>query len=164
MNLIALKRRATDLAAELRSVRRQIRKLSNPTRVFSDKMEEAMLYREFRTENLHCWACHSSFDQCPPWWMAPWVPNERAHVVNQTRIESVKVIVSLCTSCHYLAHGNRIAGCDLPNLTQSHLLYLLMENGTADFAFLRRHNGTKPLPKAEPLPVGFMRLRERNER
>jgi hypothetical protein len=60
-----------------------------------------------------CWNCGRTANQRPRWWHAPWLI-ERAHIVNQPRVERREVCLLLCSLCHKVDHGERFA--ELPHL------------------------------------------------
>ena len=60
-----------------------------------------------------CWSCGRTANQRPRWWCAPWLI-ERAHIVNNPRLERREVCLLLCSLCHKVDHGERFP--ELPHL------------------------------------------------
>lgn len=123
----------------------------------AEEIRRALLYKEFRQLHEFCWACGRTENDRPAWYGGEVFMLERAHIVNQPRIEDVRVIVCLCSVCHKLAHGERLAGCELPPLKIGHLIHLKAFHDVHNFSteFLRRYNGNRALPPAEPLPIAY---------
>lgn len=144
-------------AAILRELSRR-RRAAKPKRQTSARKRDALAkeaWELFARSEKHCWACGRTRTDVPHFWWARWLL-ERAHVVNKTRIRNPKACVVLCSCCHKLAHGEKVAGCELPPLTKSHLLHLLMEHQAVDWTLLRKHN-VGALPDPEPLPLEYIR-------
>lgn len=84
-------------------------------------------YDDFRVIHTRCWACGAI--RQPAWWNGPWLPNERAHMVNQPRVEDVRVIVCLCSTCHRMQTNSTFPQLkDVPPLTLANLLFLKIVN------------------------------------
>lgn len=100
-----------------------------------------------------CWACGAS--SCPRGWYAPWLV-ERAHIVNKPRREDRRVCVLLCSVCHRVQHGERLAGFARPRLELPHMLALKItcDPGFWDPAFMQSCS-VQRLPEPEVLPEFF---------
>ncbi len=120
---------------------------------FRSKLEAQKLYREFNKLHLSCWACGAT--NKPTWWFGPWLPNERAHIVAQPRVEDVRVIVSLCSVCHRMQTNATFPELrDVPGLKLEHMLQLKIVNDpdNYDIEFMEKHSIRKmPLPARLPI-------------
>ena len=116
-------------------------------------------YSSFRQIHRNCWACGAT--QRPTWWgHAPWLPNERAHfpTANQPRIEDVRVVVSLCTTCHKSETNH-----DFPErrgiepLRLEHFLFLKILNDPwhYDPELILNCMVRNVLPHPEPVPTWY---------
>jgi hypothetical protein len=142
-------------AEKPRKAKRKVKQKSQ-----ADKDREREYYR-LLANSERCWACERTREQVPPWWKAEFTL-VRAHFANKPRIEDCRVVVVLCSSCHYLNHNRSIGGCDLPPLTNEHLLWLKIENDAPiDWPFIHKCGGAGLNPA--PLPVEFWRERGRNQ-
>jgi hypothetical protein len=154
-----IKDRLRTIKLEAERLRAQLKRLEpKPKRpkvkvrrvVSAEERERARLYEAFREEHQTCWACGR--DRKPPKWYEPWLPNERAHIVNKPRVEDIRCVVSLCTICHRISHWERFAHFKQPEkLTLENLLWLKREHDPDhfDLEFLQRHS-VKRLPTPTP--------------
>lgn len=70
-----------------------------------------------------CWWCGRHGLQRPDYWGARFIV-ERAHIVSNPRVEDRRVVILLCSACHYACHNNDVAGYTLPVPTVGHMLWL----------------------------------------
>jgi hypothetical protein len=76
-----------------------------------DHEEELRQFEEMlqQTDKPWCWACGRGLEDQPRNWWGPWLI-ERAHIVYHPRCKVRQAIVLLCSLCHKVSHGERIAG------------------------------------------------------
>ncbi len=113
-------------------------------------------YDKFRVIHQSCWACGST--RKPDWWHGIWLPNERAHIVNQPRVDDVRVIVCLCSTCHKIQTNSTFPELGkVPQLSLANLLFLKIANDPSNYdpAFILRHSVRNVLPTPEPLPKWY---------
>ena len=75
------------------------------------------------TEFRFCWYCGRSASQRPSWWGADFFI-ERAHIVSSPIVEDRRVVVLLCSACHFACHNSNVFGYTLPVPTVEHMLWL----------------------------------------
>lgn len=122
---------------------------------FKAKIEARNKYKQFNQINRVCWACGATAR--PEWWYGPWLPNERAHIVAQPRVEDVRVIVCLCSTCHRIQTNATFPNLrDVPPLKLEHMLKLKLTNDPLnyDVEFLEKHSVRK-MPIPEQLPAWY---------
>lgn len=115
-------------------------------------------YREFVVASGRpwCWACGRSSVDRPSYWGAPFLI-ERAHVVSRPREDNRRAVILLCSICHKLTHGLRIAGVEEKPLSLPEMLWLKWR---FDPKFYERHwlsmrhigrlpRGRRPVPEIE---------------
>lgn len=111
-------------------------------------------YELFPTIHRSCWACGAVQHDQPKWWNARWLPNERAHIVNKPRVKDVRVIVSLCSTCHAMQTNQTFPELrDVPPLSLEHLLFIKIVNDpwNFDLEFLNQHSvQVMPMPARLP--------------
>ncbi len=129
---------------------------------FRSKLEAQKLYREFNKLHLSCWACGAT--NKPTWWYGPWLPNERAHIVAQPRVEDVRVIVCLCSTCHRIQTNSTFPELrDVPALKLEHLIHLklVFDSKNYDHEFLEKHSVRK-IPMPAELPDWYVNQRRKD--
>lgn len=132
-------RRKREAVKAIRPAKVKVRKVRSEA-----EKERERKYAEFREVHTWCWACGR--DKKPPKWYEPWLPNERAHIVNKPRVEDVRAVVSLCTICHRISHWERFAHFKEPSqLTTGDLIRLKREHDPDNYdpEFLQRHSVRK---------------------
>ena len=84
----------------------------------------------------------------PAGWDGPWLI-ERAHIVSQPRVEDRRAAILLCTVCHRVQHGEKIAQAEMRPVTLPEMLWLksVRDPEFYDRRFLQRHHVGK-LPRA----------------
>lgn len=100
-----------------------------------------------------CWHCGRGIEHWPRGWHAPYTV-ERAHICNKPRKEDRRAVILLCTLCHKIQHGERLAlpeAASIPQLTLPQMLWLKKEHDEAYYsrAFLQGCHVGK-LPRAAP--------------
>lgn len=118
-------------------------------------------YRLFLKEFDFCWACgrDGTYSSMPEDWFSLWTI-DRAHIVNQPRVEDRRVICALCRLCHDHSHGKRIITAsrpaDWPRLQLHHLLWLKsrFDSRFYDRHFIQRHYMSR-LPRALKPPIEY---------
>lgn len=103
-------------------------------------------YKDFRFVGpMCCWACGSDRQL------------ERAHIVNKPRREDTRAVIKLCSICHKVQHGERLAGEDRPRLLVEHMLWLKLklDADRYDRAWLQRHTVGR-LPTARVVPPWYL--------
>lgn len=88
-----------------------------------------------------CWWCGRYASEVPPHWYAPFLI-ERAHIVNKPRVEDRRVVVLLCSQCHYAQHNSNVFGYGLPVVTVAHMLWLkrVFDREFYDREFMQRYS------------------------
>jgi hypothetical protein len=111
-----------------------------------------------------CWACGRGWNDRPKCWHAGWWSIQTMHFVHSgtsRRIVDRRLVISGCGGCHGNAH-QRIAGWELPRLTDEHCAWLKMtvDPDFYDPDFIAANNGGKVIVPVEP-PREFFISRER---
>jgi hypothetical protein len=119
-------------------------------------------YAAMRSLFFSCWACNAS--RRPLTYYGPWCL-ERAHIANKPRREDRRLVVMLCSICHKVSHGERLAGFVRPRLEVAHLLALKQEIDPDwfDLPFIQRHS-VRILPEPERIPEEYFSLRVESKR
>lgn len=118
-----------------------------------------MCYRDFlaETESPWCWYCGRGLWDKPAWWNAGFLI-ERAHIVSMSRVEDRRVIIALCSACHFATHNQSLFGYTLPAATVGHMLWLkrTFDREYYDPEFMRKYS-VGNLPKCLVPPAVVMR-------
>lgn len=83
-----------------------------------------MNYASFLTETRYpfCWWCGRQYGESAPGWSGHQII-ERAHIVSKPRVLDRRVVVLLCSRCHY-AQTNGVSGYELPVCVVGNMLWL----------------------------------------
>ena len=119
------------------------------------------LYRNFLQEFDFCWACgrDTSYSSIPTGWYGIWTI-DRAHIVNQPRVEDRRAVCALCRLCHVQQHGKHVVTPDRSihwrPLKRQHLLWLKRKFDPEfyDRLFLQRYS-IRTLPRAVAPPLCY---------
>lgn len=99
----------------------------------------------------HCWWCGRSLADHPEGWYMPWLI-ERAHIVNNPRVEDRRVCIMLCSMCHQVQHGAQLVlpgmrSLCAPTLAESLWIKLKRDPSYYDREFLQEFSIRK-IPRA----------------
>lgn len=145
-----------DLNDALRAVRAANRKSAPRVGRFKarSKPSPSKEYRDYLKNHECCMACGRTREQRPEWFNGEF-EFHKAHICNKPPRKDVRVVLCLCSACHFVSHGIKYPGCKLPPLTVANFLWLKRESGEFyDPAFIRSCS-VQELPEPELLPQAY---------